>query len=209
MGDGITRWRIDSLHVGGLGSPPSDPQWVFTVLSKAFDMVINQSRLFLFIVQKEAMTFYLITITFCRPAYAWTQQVLRWHLLQIRALGFSCLLKDNEVRPFSDIFQLCVARFKGKIWSKELGSDYKECHDVLVSNNNSWCIEWLIDFRSLSRQDLQILVGYGCPSADKKVVFSAKLLRKHVHLDEGDVSFWFFVVKMFFMPYQKFCYWFF
>ncbi|KAK9265917.1 hypothetical protein L1049_012596 [Liquidambar formosana] len=41
--------------------------------------------------------------------------------------------------------------------------------------------------RSLSRQDIQILVGYGCPSVDKKVVFSAKLLRKHVHLDEGDV----------------------
>ncbi|KAI8023707.1 hypothetical protein LOK49_LG03G01736 [Camellia lanceoleosa] len=41
--------------------------------------------------------------------------------------------------------------------------------------------------RSLLRQDIQILVGYGCPSADKKVVFSAKLLRKHVHLDEGDV----------------------
>ncbi|KAL6565446.1 hypothetical protein OROHE_004501 [Orobanche hederae] len=40
---------------------------------------------------------------------------------------------------------------------------------------------------SLSRHDLQILVGYGCPSADKKVVFSSKLLRKHVHLDEGDV----------------------
>ncbi|KAI6684894.1 hypothetical protein NL676_030807 [Syzygium grande] len=41
--------------------------------------------------------------------------------------------------------------------------------------------------RSLSRQDIQILVGYGCPSADKKVVMAAKLLRKHVHLDEGDV----------------------
>ncbi|KAL6493387.1 hypothetical protein OROGR_032477 [Orobanche gracilis] len=41
--------------------------------------------------------------------------------------------------------------------------------------------------RSLSRHDLQILVGYGCPSADKKVVLSSKLLRKHVHLDEGDV----------------------
>ncbi|KAH7847131.1 hypothetical protein Vadar_022220 [Vaccinium darrowii] len=41
--------------------------------------------------------------------------------------------------------------------------------------------------RSLSRRDIQVLVGYGCPSADKKVVFSAKLLRKHVHLDEGDV----------------------
>ncbi|KAK9691894.1 hypothetical protein RND81_09G227000 [Saponaria officinalis] len=42
-------------------------------------------------------------------------------------------------------------------------------------------------FRSLSRQDIQLLVGYGCPSADKKVVFSSKLLRKHAHLDEGDV----------------------
>lgn len=41
--------------------------------------------------------------------------------------------------------------------------------------------------RSLPRQDLQIIVGYGCPSTDKRVVFSSKLLRKHVHLDEGDV----------------------
>ncbi|CAO2832729.1 unnamed protein product [Amaranthus hypochondriacus] len=41
--------------------------------------------------------------------------------------------------------------------------------------------------RSISRKDIQTLVGYGCPSADKKVVFSAKLLRKHAHLDEGDV----------------------
>ncbi|XP_011036790.1 PREDICTED: uncharacterized protein LOC105134175 isoform X2 [Populus euphratica] len=42
-------------------------------------------------------------------------------------------------------------------------------------------------FRSLSRQDIQILVGYGCPNVNKKVVFSSKLLRKHVHLDEGHV----------------------
>ncbi|XP_031485134.1 uncharacterized protein LOC116254137 [Nymphaea colorata] len=41
--------------------------------------------------------------------------------------------------------------------------------------------------RSLSRKDIQILVGHGCPSVDNKVVFSAKLLRKYVHLDEGDV----------------------
>lgn len=41
--------------------------------------------------------------------------------------------------------------------------------------------------RSLSRHDMQLLVGYGCPSTDKKVVFSSKLLRKRVHLDEGDV----------------------
>ncbi|WOL15840.1 hypothetical protein Cni_G24621 [Canna indica] len=41
--------------------------------------------------------------------------------------------------------------------------------------------------RSLSRKDIQILVGHGCPNMDPKVVFSAKLLRKLVHLDEGDV----------------------
>ncbi|GMI94514.1 Organelle Zinc finger 2, slow embryo development1 [Hibiscus trionum] len=41
--------------------------------------------------------------------------------------------------------------------------------------------------RSLSRHDIQTLVGFGCPNTDKKVVFSAKLLRKRVHLDEGDV----------------------
>jgi hypothetical protein len=46
----------------------------------------------------------------------------------------------------------------------------------------------LIDFRSLSRQDIQVLVGFGCPNVDRKVVFSGKLLRKLVHLDEGDVS---------------------
>ncbi|CAN8244730.1 unnamed protein product [Cochlearia groenlandica] len=41
--------------------------------------------------------------------------------------------------------------------------------------------------RSLSRNDIQILVGHGCPATDRKVVFSGKLLRKRVHLDEGDV----------------------
>ncbi|GAB4835825.1 hypothetical protein Ancab_000741 [Ancistrocladus abbreviatus] len=41
--------------------------------------------------------------------------------------------------------------------------------------------------RCLSRQDIQVLVGFGCPSTDRKVVFSAKLLRKLVHLDEGEV----------------------
>ncbi|VAI50739.1 unnamed protein product [Triticum turgidum subsp. durum] len=41
--------------------------------------------------------------------------------------------------------------------------------------------------RPLPRKDLQVLVGHGCPSMDPKVVFSAKLIRKLVHLDEGDV----------------------
>ncbi|KAJ6775534.1 ZINC FINGER PROTEIN [Salix purpurea] len=42
------------------------------------------------------------------------------------------------------------------------------------------------EMKFLSKQDIQILVGYGCPNVNKKVVFSSKLLRKHVHLDEGD-----------------------
>eukprot|EP01018_Ginkgo_biloba_P017804 Gb_13912 [translate_table: standard] len=41
--------------------------------------------------------------------------------------------------------------------------------------------------RSLSRKDIQVLVGYGCPSLDRKVVCSGKRLRAYVHLDEGDV----------------------
>ncbi|KAM0951099.1 putative Zinc finger, RanBP2-type [Dioscorea sansibarensis] len=41
--------------------------------------------------------------------------------------------------------------------------------------------------RSLARKDIQTLVGHGCPSMDPKVVFSAKLLRKYTHIDEGDV----------------------
>ncbi|KAF0907064.1 hypothetical protein E2562_014668 [Oryza meyeriana var. granulata] len=41
--------------------------------------------------------------------------------------------------------------------------------------------------KSLPRKDLQVLVGHGCPTMDPKVVFSAKLIRKLVHLDEGDV----------------------
>eukprot|EP01018_Ginkgo_biloba_P036059 Gb_05351 [translate_table: standard] len=41
--------------------------------------------------------------------------------------------------------------------------------------------------RSLSRRDIQVVVGYGCPSLDGKVVSSGKRLRAYVHVDEGDV----------------------
>ncbi|XVF06075.1 hypothetical protein REPUB_Repub06bG0017100 [Reevesia pubescens] len=68
----------------------------------------------------------------------------------------------------------------------DAGIDFKDFKTVQTA-----CLNFGKDrfdiLRSLSRQDIQILVGFGCPSADKKVVFSAKLLRKHVHLDEGDV----------------------
>lgn len=68
----------------------------------------------------------------------------------------------------------------------DAGIDFKDFKTVQTA-----CLNFGKDrfdiLRSLSRQDIQNLVGFGCPSADKKVVFSAKLLRKRVHLDEGDV----------------------
>ncbi|XP_059652431.1 uncharacterized protein LOC132299684 [Cornus florida] len=80
---------------------------------------------------------------------------------------------------------------------EDLGFDMSQVAEEGIDFMRDWktvqtaCINFGKDrfdiLRSLSRQDIQILVGHGCPSADKKVVFSAKLLRKHVHLDEGDV----------------------
>ncbi|XP_054823085.1 uncharacterized protein LOC129321377 isoform X2 [Prosopis cineraria] len=41
--------------------------------------------------------------------------------------------------------------------------------------------------RYLSRKDIQVIVGDGCPSLDRKVVNSGKRLRAHVGIDEGTV----------------------
>ncbi|KAL5763161.1 hypothetical protein ACOSP7_019425 [Xanthoceras sorbifolium] len=41
--------------------------------------------------------------------------------------------------------------------------------------------------RYFSRKDIQIVVGCGCPSIDRKVVNSGKPLRAHVGIDEGNV----------------------
>lgn len=80
---------------------------------------------------------------------------------------------------------------------ENLGFDMSEVTEEAFDFTRDWktvqaaCLNFGRDrfdiLRSLSRQDIQILVGHGCPSVEKKVVFSAKLLRKHVHLDEGDV----------------------
>ncbi|KAJ0013378.1 hypothetical protein Pint_19853 [Pistacia integerrima] len=76
--------------------------------------------------------------------------------------------------------------FEDGVQESDVGIDFSDFRTVQKA-----CINFGKDrfdiLRSLSRQDIQTLVGYGCPSADKKVVFSAKLLRKHAHLDEGDV----------------------
>ncbi|KAL8520860.1 hypothetical protein ACS0TY_011422 [Phlomoides rotata] len=41
--------------------------------------------------------------------------------------------------------------------------------------------------RYLSREDIQVIAGSGCPSTDRKVVNSGKRLRAHVGLNEGNV----------------------
>ncbi|KGN51443.1 hypothetical protein Csa_007719 [Cucumis sativus] len=41
--------------------------------------------------------------------------------------------------------------------------------------------------RSLSRKDLEVIAGCGCPSTDRKVVNSGKRLRAHLGIDEGNV----------------------
>ncbi|KAK4778531.1 hypothetical protein SAY86_006059 [Trapa natans] len=77
----------------------------------------------------------------------------------------------------------------------DVGEDVKDEEELDLSRDiktvQTACLNFGKDrfdiLRSLSRKDIQILVGYGCPTADKKVVFSAKLLRKLGHIDEGDV----------------------
>ncbi|KAM7272204.1 hypothetical protein ACFE04_026867 [Oxalis oulophora] len=70
--------------------------------------------------------------------------------------------------------------------SKDVGIDFMDFKTVQSAFVNFGKDRFDI-MRSLSRKDIQILVGFGCPSTDKKAVFSSKLLRKFVHLDEGDV----------------------
>ncbi|PPD69430.1 hypothetical protein GOBAR_DD33680 [Gossypium barbadense] len=75
----------------------------------------------------------------------------------------------------------------------DAGIDFKDYKTVQIACINFGkdrfdILRFKVDFRSLSRQDIQILVSFRCPNADKKVVFSAKLLKKRVHLDEGDVK---------------------
>lgn len=41
--------------------------------------------------------------------------------------------------------------------------------------------------RYLSREDILVVAGSGCPSTDRKVVNSGKRLRAHVGIDEGNV----------------------
>ncbi|GAV64798.1 zf-RanBP domain-containing protein, partial [Cephalotus follicularis] len=66
----------------------------------------------------------------------------------------------------------------------ELG--FKEANGIRTA-----CLNFSRDryslIRQLSRKDIQVVVGSGCPSIDRKVVNSGKRLRAHVGIDEGNV----------------------
>ncbi|KAL6845356.1 hypothetical protein ACP4OV_024851 [Aristida adscensionis] len=72
--------------------------------------------------------------------------------------------------------------------SEEVGIDFSRDWNTVKNACMNFGRDRFDILRSLPRKDLQILVGHGCPSMDPKVVFSAKLIRKLVHLDEGDLS---------------------
>ncbi|KAL6611380.1 hypothetical protein ACP70R_039308 [Stipagrostis hirtigluma subsp. patula] len=71
--------------------------------------------------------------------------------------------------------------------SEETGFDFSRDWNTVKNACMNFGRDRFDILKSLPRKDLQILVGHGCPSMDPKVVFSAKLIRKLVHLDEGDV----------------------
>ncbi|KAK8267507.1 hypothetical protein V6Z12_D11G003200 [Gossypium hirsutum] len=66
------------------------------------------------------------------------------------------------------------------------GNDYKDMNFVKDA-----CISFARDrfdlFKLLSTDDIETVVGSGCPNVLRKSVNSAKRLRAHVHLDEGEV----------------------
>uniref|UniRef100_A0A2P2IUY3 DNA polymerase n=1 Tax=Rhizophora mucronata TaxID=61149 RepID=A0A2P2IUY3_RHIMU len=93
----------------------------------------------------------------------------------------------NEDRMVKDLgFNLDEDGNDGGCGDDDIGIDLKDYKTVQTA-----CLNFGKDrfdiLRSLSRKDIQVFVGYGCPSVDNRIVFSAKLLRKHAHLDEGDV----------------------
>jgi len=48
--------------------------------------------------------------------------------------------------------------------------------------------------RNLSKKDIKVIAGCGCPSTDRKVVNSGKRLRAYVGIDEGNVCLLLYIV---------------
>ncbi|KAH7683460.1 Ran binding protein zinc finger-like protein [Dioscorea alata] len=73
-----------------------------------------------------------------------------------------------------------------------LSNGYLNRRDCMDSNRiRTACLDFARDrvnlIRYFSRRDIQVIVGCGCPSLDRKVVNSGKRLRAHVGIEEGNV----------------------
>ncbi|PHU24244.1 Zinc finger protein VAR3, chloroplastic [Capsicum chinense] len=87
-----------------------------------------------------------------------------------------------------------VDRLKSKGYITGSGSTSDDgCRHVIFDNadDDNACLNFSRHrsdiFKKLSAQDMQTVVGKGCPNLFRKVVNSAKRLRMHLNLDEGDV----------------------
>ncbi|KAJ0988641.1 hypothetical protein J5N97_006997 [Dioscorea zingiberensis] len=79
-----------------------------------------------------------------------------------------------------------------ELMERLLSNGYLDQKDCMDSNNiRTSCLAFARDrlnlIRYFSRRDIQVIVGSGCPSLDRKVVNSGKRLRAHVGIQEGNV----------------------
>ncbi|ONK61543.1 uncharacterized protein A4U43_C08F31050 [Asparagus officinalis] len=93
---------------------------------------------------------------------------------------------DHRRRPSEEIVAESVGIDLSEV-KEEVGFDFSRDWNTVRNACMNFGKDRFDILRSLSKKDIQILVGHGCPSMDPKVVFSSKLLRKYTHLDEGDV----------------------
>ncbi|KAM0936094.1 putative ubiquitin-conjugating enzyme E2, Zinc finger, RanBP2-type, ubiquitin-conjugating enzyme/RWD [Dioscorea sansibarensis] len=73
-----------------------------------------------------------------------------------------------------------------------LSNGYLNRRDCMDTNRiRTACLDFARDrvnlIRYFSRREIQVIVGSGCPSLDRKVVNSGKRLRAHVGIEEGNV----------------------
>ncbi|KAK2399591.1 zinc finger protein VAR3, chloroplastic [Trifolium repens] len=84
-----------------------------------------------------------------------------------------CLLKKGHFHAEGNPF------FNPNLGSKESNLIRTACLNFGRDNSHF--------LRFLSRKDIGVIVTFGCPSLDRKVVNSGKRLRAHVGIDEGNV----------------------
>ncbi|KAL8150753.1 hypothetical protein V2J09_020561 [Rumex salicifolius] len=88
---------------------------------------------------------------------------------------------------WADLMELLLKRgYFDEVGNEEMGFDAKDSNLVRTA-----CLNFGRDridiIRHISRKDIRVIVGFGCPSLDRKVVNSGKRLRAYVGIDEGNI----------------------